>query len=280
MSITARQYQYLLYLHNRPGKSRTLAALAGYFDVNRSTAFDVVAALEKKGLVRKDTRKDTNEIQLTAQGRAAIAPLWERYEDSVVFLREDMCYTDREARELALFFICHVPQDLAGAAAGRQIARHAARRVRFVKNEALSGVPDGVYQTDFTVFRPEKPVMSMGDIGFRKPARLLFFNRCCALELRSRTIRYQNRETGRLIRGQLDRLCFRREGAWHEAHENSGRWLIPGDAIRLRRGDAGLEGSVRIRARATACGMPESEADVVLFLKQSDLKAPLVSSES
>ncbi|MDR2671690.1 MAG: MarR family transcriptional regulator [Oscillospiraceae bacterium] len=276
MSITARQYQYLLYLRNRPGKSRTLAALAGYFNVSRSTAFDVVAALEKKELVRKGE----NEIHLTAAGQKAIAPLWERYEDSVVFLREDMCYTDREAQELALFFLCHVPENLAGVAAGRQIARHAVRRVRLAKHEALSDIPDGVYQTDFTVFQPEKTVTSMGDIGFRKPARLLFFNRCCALELRSRTIRYQNRETGRLIRGQLDRLYFHQAGAWHEVREDSGRWLIPGDAIHLRLGDGGPEGSVRIRARAAACGMPESEADLVLFLKQSDLNELLSSPES
>jgi hypothetical protein len=130
------------------------------------------------------------------------------------------------------------------------------------------------------VFKKDSETLSMGDHGFRKPARLAVQSGRSSLELKARTIRYAP-APGVTRRGTLERLWYFQDGEWGETKRLRGSWFIPGGAIEIVRTEDGVMGRARIRARAhDACGMPESESDLFLYLDQCRKESEALESEA
>ena len=262
MEITTRQFQYLIYFSGRRGQNRTLTAAAHHFRVSKATAFSVISALESKKLVLK---KD-NAIELTKQGRDLIGPMQEHVEDVSIWLEEDMGLSRQDAINEATSMICSVSAQTAQTLSGYLMLCRAMRQTRYAGKNSFIGLPPGTYAVPFTVFKKGQHVISMGDLGFRKPALLAVEGEHCALTLRAKTIRYE-RAIGGLLKGKLNRLWYMLGDDWVEVRVSNGRWTIPGDAMHVAENPAGKSWQVQIRAAASVglLNMPESEADLVLF---------------
>jgi Mn-dependent DtxR family transcriptional regulator len=265
MKITEKQYQYLLYLNGHRGAGRTLMSISKYFGVSKPTAFSVLASLQEKGLVKK-TRF---AVTLTDGGNAALEPMLKNTRDIALWLEEYAELAHDDAKNEAIRMVGHLS---AGTVEAILRKRAIFMTERFVRrspdNAAISSLKDGLYNIPFAVFKKDSETLSMGDLGFRKPARLAIQSGRSSLELKARTIRYAP-APGVTRRGTLERLWYFQDGEWGETKRLRGSWFIPGGAIEIVNTENGVMGRARIRARAhDACGMPESESDLFLYLDQ------------
>jgi Mn-dependent DtxR family transcriptional regulator len=260
---TARQLQYLLYMHTRRGKSRTIAACADYFGISRSEAHKVFDALEEKGLV---SRGDDG-IKPTDRVRAVLGPLSERAEEVAIHFR-DFGYSDARAKYEATLLICSLPDETTRIMTARLLAARVLGAVKSAVNDALSALPDGVYPIyDFTVKGANGKDLAkgaMGSDGFRRPAALVSARGVCGLELRAMTIRVKL-PGGKTVQGTLSGLWYLRNGEYEECISSGERWCVPGDALTVTREGGAYVCRLRCLASAEdSCRMPgKSECELV-----------------
>jgi Mn-dependent DtxR family transcriptional regulator len=272
---TARQLQYLFYMHTRRGKSRTIAACADYFGISRSGAYKAFDALEEKGLVLRGD----DGIKLTARARADIGPLSERAEEIAIHLT-DFGYSDARAKDEAALLICSLPDETTRIMTARLLAARVLYAVKNTLNNALTALPDGVYPIyDFTVKGADGNDLAdgaMGSDGFRRPAVLVLARGVCGLELRAMTIRVKL-PSGKTAQGTLSELWYLRHGESSECASSRERWCIPGDALAVtRKGDAYICRLHCLASAEAACRMPEkSKSELVFTISAESDRIPL-----
>jgi DNA-binding MarR family transcriptional regulator len=96
-TVSSVQYGVLSVLERRPGASQR--ELCDEVDLDRSTVADIVARLQRRGLIsrtRDDLDRRQNVVQLTEQGAAEIARLRPRVERVEHILTDALTPVDRD----------------------------------------------------------------------------------------------------------------------------------------------------------------------------------------
>jgi Mn-dependent DtxR family transcriptional regulator len=276
---TARQLQYLFYMHTRRGKSRTIAACADYFGISRSGTYKVFDALEEKGLVLRGGEG----IKLTARARASLGPLSEMAEELAIHLR-GFGYSDARAKDEAALLICSLPDETARLMTARLLAARVLDAAKSTVNGAFPALSDGVYPIyDFTVKSVNGKDLAkgpMGSDGFRRPAVLVLARGVCGLELRAMTIRVKLRG-GKTAQGTLSGLWYLRNGEYAECASSHERWCVPGDALTVTREGEAYVCRLRCLASAEAsCHMPEKSESELVFTVSAQSERMLLRKET
>ncbi|MDR0434517.1 MAG: hypothetical protein LBH21_05565 [Gracilibacteraceae bacterium] len=263
--LTDLRLSHLLYYYLHRGGNRTMSAAASFFGVSRQSARKVFTWLSDSGYLEKDDSK----VVLTNKGLEVIREQRGYLEEIGISFEAAFGAPPVEAW-LDAFQIIHTLSDEKAA----YIAKGAAFLRAFTAlrnlgadtfNENLRCGQYGIFLARFTVYKESSRLVSMGDQGFRSPARLILGGDGeAALELTAKTFRYESLADGKSLRGALKRLWFKQGERWVLAPEAQGRRLIPGGALRLDVGTGFCRGVVRIKAESSAPEMPRSQADIHL----------------
>ena len=266
--LTSRQEEYLFLFADRDGRGKGVSEAAEQFQVSKPTAFSISEALEKRGMIEKG---NCGEIHLTEEGWSYIAPKLGYLNVLTEWLESDLglapVLAEQEARRMVVSLL---PETVRAMAESRERRRTEGSGEEEQEDAVLSELDPGTYRVFFQVCRPGSRELSMGDLGFRKPALLQKGAEGSFFVLCPQNIRYRPQKKFHL-HGILEKMWYRTQGGWREAAaEEDGRRRIPGAAVRCRQTDEGTVGTVQIRARASVgmLGMPESEADIVFFLSR------------
>ena len=266
--LTSRQEEYLFLFADRDGRGKGISEAAEQFRVSKPTAFSISGALEERGMIEKGS---FGEIRLTERGWSYIAPKL----DSLNVLTEWLecglglppVVAEQEARRMVVNLL---PETVSAMTDSwrRQREEYPAGE----EDTRLSGLAAGLWSVPFRVCRPGSGELSMGDLGFRKPALLVKEEESSFFLLCPQNVKYRPQKRSHL-QGILEKLWYRTSGGWREAEvSGDGSRRIPGAAVLCRETEEGLTGTVSIRARASVgmLGMPESEAEVVFLLDRME----------
>lgn len=262
--ITVRQIEYLLLFATQSSCGRYIANAAEEFGVTKATASQVSTALEREGLIRK---RSGNKLELTAFGWAYITPKVNQMKRIEKWMEIGLGLLPNQAEKEARRMVASLQNSTIDAMIHHWLCCGIRER-----QDGLSGffraLAPGVYQVPFQVYKKDKCELSMGDRGFRKPARLIQHKNSCFFLLYPVQLQYYS-TSGKGNTGVLERLWYQRDGSWYEAEEytDGGRVLRSGALTCVEELD-GVNGFARIRARSTLSivKMPESEADIVFDL--------------
>jgi Mn-dependent DtxR family transcriptional regulator len=260
--VTARQWQYLFYLHTRRGQNRTVTACAEHFEISRTGAIKVFDALCRKGLVLRDD----DAVTLTRRALDGLRPLIEQRDEVEVFLKS-IGHSDVRARNEAIKLICTLPADTITILTARFLAeRVLGTPENRMSDNALATLPEGVYPIrDFTVYKAAGNGISMGNDGFRHPLMLVSARGVHGVELRARTIR-RTLPSGEVVQGTLSRLKYLKDGAYTECAAFCERWNIPGSALTVTREDDSIVCRMDFLADAgPSCRMPANSEGYLVF---------------
>lgn len=259
--LTQRQEEYLLLFADRDGKCKGISEAAELFQVSKPTAFNMSEALEERGLIVKSS---FGEIRLTESGWAYISSRLEYLYTLIEWLESDLglppLLAEQEARRMVVVL---APETVAAMA-----QRWKKKRTEVLMSSADELLPElapGRYIVPFQVCRSGSRELSMGDMGFLKPARLIREADRSLFLLSPKSIRYRPKKRSRMD-GILEKMWYRTAESWKEAViGEDGSRQIPGAAVVFCEDSEGKTGTVHIRARASVgiLGMPESEADIV-----------------
>ena len=264
--LTAKQYQYLLYLWKYEDIKGQQSAIADFFGINKVTVFQTLSLLESKGMVKKNRY---SQIRLTKLGRETIGPMSCDFEELALWMTE--CYGIRQTdAELdAIRMVCAVSRCTVNRIVNTLILARCVQE-HSSSEGVLRNIRDGRYVLPFKVFRKDGKTLSMGDRGFQKPLLLVKEGNVAVIEFLSCKIRHTG-ALGNLLSGQLARLWYAEEGVWHEVAQKDRRWVLPARAMKFIQSGTAVEGRIRIRVQAS-CGvvnMPESEAVVHVGIRQN-----------
>jgi DNA-binding MarR family transcriptional regulator len=112
--VSSVQYGVLAILARRPGASQR--ELGDELDLDRSTVADVVARLERRGVLARERHADDrrrNTLALTDEGRAELDALRPHVEGVEHVLTDGLSTTDRaEFRRLLIAVLAHAHTEL------------------------------------------------------------------------------------------------------------------------------------------------------------------------
>lgn len=264
--LTSRQEEYLLLFADRDGRGKGVSEAAEQFQVSKPTAFSISEALEKRGMIEKG---NCGEIRLTEDGWRYIEPKLPSLSALTEWLGSDLGLTPVLAEQEARRMVVSLLPETVNAMTESWKRRRTERSGEAEQEDAvLSELDPGMYRVFFQVCKPDSRELSMGDLGFRKPAILVKRAEESFFVLCPQNIKYRPQKRFHL-RGILEKMWYRTSGGWREAAaQKDGSLNIPGTAVRCGQTEEGMTGTVHIRARASVgmLGMPESEAMIVFFL--------------
>jgi Mn-dependent DtxR family transcriptional regulator len=265
--VTARQWQYLFYLHTRRGPNRTVSACAAHFGISRQGANKVFAILEDKGLV---LRADDDAIALTPSARDGLRPLTEQCEEIEVFL-QGVGHAAARARDEAIRMIHTLPSDTIRFMTAKFLADRVLAPSSLATDEGIAALPDGIYPIhDFVVYKGDGDEISMGNNGFRRPVMFVAARGAYGLEIRAKTIRHAL-PSGKVMQGTLTRLGYFKDGAHAECSAFCERWAVPAEALTLTRAGDGFVCRMRFWGDAgPACRMPMQSEGRLVFTVSAD----------
>ena len=270
--VTARQWQYLFYLHTRRGSNRTVSACAAHFGISRQGANKVFAILGDKGLVLR--RGDA--ITLTPLARDGLRPLTEQCDELEVFL-QSAGYAAARARDEAIKMIHTLPADTIGLMTAKFLAERVLAPKAPAPDAGIATPPDGIYPIrDFVVYKGDGDEISMGNNGFRRPVMFVSAHGAYGIEIRAKTIRH-TLPSGEVMQGTLTRLGYSKDGAHRECAAFCERWVIPAEALTLTREGDAFVCEMRFWADAgPVCRMPmRSEGRLVFTVNADSERLPL-----
>ena len=259
--LTPRQMEYLRFFAERDGKTASITAAAEQFKVAKSTVSQLSHTLTEMGLIRKGTY---GVIELTEQGRQYVMPRMDEQQQLVDWMTGELgmppVLAEQEARKMITLLQPETVEAILRRAGGETPARQRG-------DELLSRLPAGAYTAQFKLLKKGEDVLSMGDRGFRKPARVLCRPDGCSFILYPKQVRYRPLQH-RTYLGSLARLWYRDGQAWSEAAPAAdGGYVIPGAVVRPEEGPRPVgRVAVRVRASVNQWTMPESEAELVFEL--------------
>ena len=259
--LTRRQEEYLQFFAERSGQTASITAASEQFHVAKPTVSKLSKALEDMGLIRKGAY---GEIELTELGRAHVKPQMTRQPEAAEWLVSALGLEPDLADQEARTMVTHLQQETVDAIL-KDWREHPRETELPAGDDLFPGLAVGSYEVPFSVRKRGSRELSMGDRGFRKPARLICGPEGCAFRLYTIPIEYK--PLRRSYHGRLARLWYRCGGVWTESvEEPDGSYVIPGAVV--IRSDEGPTGMVPIRVRASVnqWTMPESEADLVIDL--------------
>jgi DNA-binding MarR family transcriptional regulator len=249
---------------------QSVTRIAREFELSKPTVSNMLDVLEGKGLAK---RQRNGRTSLTKHGANIVDELMEKYHIVFGFLTNELGLPERLAEKDALFYICEMSPECVGLTvqhAQMVKAMHVLRGdLRCTQADGFADIlPDGVYHIPFTVYQKNCDRLSMGDRGFKKPARLTVSQGRGVLTLMSQEIRYRS-ALGILLRGSLDRLNYWDGERYSPARAENNQYTFPVSELRFSRRaeDGRLSGFVRIQAAASVgiVNMPISEADMELY---------------
>jgi predicted transcriptional regulator len=263
--LTYHKLRHLLYYYLHRGGKRTITAAAVFFGVSRQNAQKIYTQLSDGGYLAKGQ----STVALTSKGLEVIREQRGYLEEIGISFEAAFDSPPDEAWLDAFQAIHMLP---------REKAAHIAKGVAFIRaftvlrdlgpgtfNAELASGRHGIFLAKITVYKKGSRLVSMGDQGFRNPARLILSaSGEAALELTTKIFRYDSLEAGRTLRGSLKQLWFKLGEQWLVAPEAQGRRLIPGGALSVNASMQGCRGLVQIRAEGTAPEMPRSLAEIYL----------------
>lgn len=274
--MTDHQMEYLLLFATQSSRGRYISNAAEEFGVSLPSASNIGATLERDGLIRK---AKGGVVELTEPARLLIAPKITQMKQLEEWLEIGLGLppnrAEREARRMTAFLRDETVDGMIRYWQSRASGDRGGEIDPFFRN-----LEPGTYQAPFQVYKKDCRELSMGDRGFRKPARLICGERdryflLYPVELQHMAHGRQKRHTG-----QLARLWYRRGLSWYETEEaRDGAQRLSCAAVTCAEGPEGLAGTARIRVRATVSTikMPESEADLVFDL--SKLRSEPIASK-
>ncbi|MDR1070467.1 MAG: hypothetical protein LBL37_06785, partial [Gracilibacteraceae bacterium] len=245
--LTYQRLRHLLYYYLHRGGNRTVSAAASFFGVSRQNARKVFAQLSDNGYLEKDDSK----VSLTLKGLEVIREQRGYLEEIGIAFEAAFGSPPAEAWLDAFQVIHALPNEKAayiakGATFLRAFTTLRALGADTFNADILRG-RFGIFPASFTVYKKGGAGVSMGDQGFRNPARLIIgADGEAALELTTKTFRYESLADGKNLRGALKQLWFKMGEEWLVAPEAQGRRLIPGGALRLDIGSGRCSGTVQI----------------------------------
>jgi Mn-dependent DtxR family transcriptional regulator len=271
-NVTARQWQYLFYLHTRRGRNRTLAACAEHFGISRQGAESVFDTLSDKGFVLREG----NAITLTEKAREGLYPLTEQRDELEVFLQSAVGHAEAQANDEAVKMVYTLPADTTEI----MTARFLAERVLAPENRDTGMLPDGVYPIyDFTVYKSGGNEILTSHDGFRRPIMFVSAYGLYGLEIRAKTIRHTLPD-GTVGQGTLTKLQYLRDGAYTECAALCGRWNIPGNALAVtREGDSFVFRMDFLANAGPACRMPADSRGCLIFTVSAESERMLLRAE-
>ncbi|MDR1603339.1 MAG: hypothetical protein LBS10_00910 [Gracilibacteraceae bacterium] len=264
--LAYHKLRHLLYYYLHRGEQRSVTAAAAFFGVSRQNAQKVYQQLSDDGYLTKVRSR----VALTAKGLEMIREQRSCLEEIGIAFEQAFGSPPDEAW-LDAFQVIHTLT--------RDKAAYIARGAAFIRafsllrglgagtvNPRLMGWQYGIFLVKITVYKKGSRLISMGDQGFRNPARLIIgASGEAALELTAKTFRYDSLTEGKTLHGSLKELWFQSEGQWLVAPEAQGRRLIPGGALNVQDISAdGCRGVVQIRAEGSVPEMPRSQAEIHL----------------
>ncbi len=168
--LTSRQEEYLFLFADRDGRGKGVSEAAEQFQVSKPTAFSISEALEKRGMIEKG---NFGEIRLTEEGWSYIAPKLGYLNVLTEWLESDLglapVLAEQEARRMVVSLL---PETVRAMAESRERRRTEGSGEEEQEDAVLSELDPGTYRVFFQVCRPGSRELSMGDLGFRKPALL------------------------------------------------------------------------------------------------------------
>ncbi|SHH88336.1 Iron Transport-associated domain-containing protein [Sporobacter termitidis DSM 10068] len=267
MNLTPKQLQYLFYIDHFKNSGRLISDLAEQLGVTKGAVSQVLDIHEKHGLIR---RRADGRVVLTAEAEQAIAELKEKHRFICPFFRTMPNLDDALAVKCALQYVCWMPRESVDGLVQNLAERERFNCLRWDMEEKAPDMdfpfPDGSYQVPFDVYRADSNVLSMGDKGFVKPARMDVMDGRGTITLKSKEIRYRSGPE-KYFRGKLTRLSCLCGSDFVQIRSKNSEYTIPLHYIRKLSLTPGgtLCATLRIKAEASRCvsNMPISEADIM-----------------
>jgi hypothetical protein len=239
---------------------RTAKVVANEMGVSQSTAYDRLALLLGRGLLRKEGRA----YAPSREGLRIARPDHDTLGNLMFWLCDDLGCDSAEARNLALAFLFRLPVRQIRALADRRALCAAISRAGAPAGGALAALPYGGHRVRVFVHPGG---------GVETPAVELRRSAVCVSDGKSRCVLELSADHVRRIvlacerrRGAAALLQFLSGGVWTPACETAGRFHIRGDALAQggeRSENGGLVARVRVRAAIDARHTP-AEAELVL----------------
>lgn len=266
---TMRQIQYLTTLEEIGNRRGIIAEIARRCNVNNASVSRFLKSCSEDGLLDEDyclTDKGTSWLE----GYKNIIDRLNHYFENTGLNAEECYNAVRELVEnvdISIISGMLKNRENPGKGNGTGVAGEG------LTGEFLRKVLPARINTDisFMIYRinPDRPVPSMADRGFLKPATLKHNSRGSNIILTMRELTAESRITGSLMRGQLDTLKYVHDGRLVKADMYGDRIKIPLSACHIEKSTGGeLRGMIEIMITCSVgrIHMPESSAVLVFWM--------------
>lgn len=266
MELSKSQLNYIIAIKQLIGSEVSQKYICEYLGVKKPTASIALRNLEDSGYIKKLEKSGINEYCLTDKSWKIVEELEkEKFEFMALFndyFGIDFESCDSEYRRLCGDFSKEFINKLSEF-----------RKCKYKKLSesycCLNGFDKGTYEIQFQVVQCGENMPSMGDKGFKHPAKLVI-DKDSYIILESKEINYKSKNEQKLKGRLLELYYMDSDLKWILSEQSkSNLWKIPVKSILYQRDNFGniVLGVVKIKASATTMKMPESVAEITFNFK-------------
>lgn len=267
MELTKSQLNYIIAIKQLIGSEVSQKYICEYLGVKKPTASIALRNLEDNGYIKRQEKAGINEYCLTDKSWEIIEVLEkEKFEFMTLFndyfgIDYDSC--DKEYKRLC------------GDFSGEFINKISKLREEKYKGfaERVSGIgnfDEGIYEIPFQVVQCGESTPSMGDKGFKHPAKLIADNGVVNVILEAKEINYKAKNEQKLKGRLLELYYMNSDLKWISSErDKNNAWIIPVENMLYQKDKFGniVLGIIKIKALATTMKMPESVAEITFNFK-------------
>lgn len=270
MSVTLSQARYLITMYHMRDRERNVSNIAAVLGVSKPSVTNMINLFTERGMVKKGHSLIPT---LTAQGKKKAEEILQKQALIKGYFRRELEIPQERADNDALVFLFELSENTVERFIKKIEMENARRILSAVEGHTsisnFKGVlTDGVYETDFTLFRKSDGGISMGNSGFMHPAKLVVVRGKGILSLKAVPVSHKSLP-GNVLRGRLGRLFYWNGESYIEADEEDGFYSIPIMEMKWgydqeRQVDYGGIG-IKVQASVGVLNMPESEANLTIY---------------
>lgn len=267
--LTLGQARYLLVLNQLRGRDRAVTKIAGTLGVSKPSVTSMIDSFEEKGLLQKGPG-----LNLTAQGKALAEEITGKQAIIASYFARELEITKEEAGRDALVLMFELSEKFLERLIKKIEIENARSILReFYSNAYLTSfqgiLPDGVYQIPFRVLKKNDSGLSMGDKGLAHPAKLVVADGYGVLSLRAVLVTHRALR-GYTLKGRVARFFFWNGESYAEVREQDEGYAFP--VMHMYWSHDPVKGvefgvlQIKVQASVGAVNMPESSADMAVYL--------------